>query len=67
VEEYKGERVSSDECEGAKSKSLVEKLWLARVAGDTPPRVFYVKSLELLDYKGVEFFGDDKEFARVSE
>ena len=26
-----------------------------------PPRVFCKKSLDLLDNKGVEFFGDDKE------
>jgi hypothetical protein len=28
--------------------------------------VFCAKSSELLDYKGVDFFGDDKEFVRVS-
>ena len=32
-----------------------------------PPRVFCRKSLDLLDCKGVDFFGSDKEFARVSE
>ena len=33
---------------------------------DTPPPVFYAKSLDLLDSKGVGYFGDDKEFVRVS-
>ena len=32
----------------------------------TPPWVFLQKSLDLLDYKGVDLFRDDKEFARVS-
>ncbi len=32
-----------------------------------PPRVFCRKSLDLLDSKGVGFFGCDKEFVRVSE
>jgi len=31
----------------------------------TPP-VFCQKSVDFLDYKGVEFFGKDKEFVRVS-
>jgi hypothetical protein len=34
-------------------------------AGDTHPRCFRYKSLELLENKGVEFFGDDKEFVTV--
>jgi hypothetical protein len=29
-----------------------------------PPRVFCKKRLDLLDSKGVDFFGDDKEAAR---
>jgi hypothetical protein len=31
----------------------------------TPTPVFRKKSLDLLDCKGVEFFGDDKEFATI--
>ena len=31
---------------------------------DTPPPVFCKKRLDLLDSKGVDFFGDDKEAAR---
>jgi hypothetical protein len=31
--------------------------------GDTPPRVFWQKSLDIADYKGVEFFDGAKEFA----
>ena len=31
-----------------------------------PPQVFLQKSLDLLDSKGVGYFGDDKEFVRVS-
>jgi hypothetical protein len=33
----------------------------------TPPRVFWQKSLDLIDSKEVEFFASDKEFVRVSE
>jgi hypothetical protein len=36
----------------------------AEVLGYPPPRVFCKKRLDLLDYKGVDFFGDDKEAAR---
>jgi hypothetical protein len=36
-----------------------------RLLGACHPRVFLQKSLDLLDCKGVEFFGDDKEFATV--
>ena len=32
-----------------------------------PPRVICRKSVDLLDYKGVDFFGSDQEFVRVSE
>jgi hypothetical protein len=44
--------------------------WLVRgVAqnsfGAPPPRVFCSKSLDLFDYKGVDFFRDDKESAIV--
>jgi len=31
-----------------------------------PPPVFCRKSLDLLDSKGVDFFGSDKEFVTVS-
>ena len=31
----------------------------------TSPRVFWRKSVDLLDSKGVDFFGSDKEFVRV--
>jgi hypothetical protein len=31
----------------------------------THPPVFWAKSVDLLDSKGVEIFGDDKEFAIV--
>jgi hypothetical protein len=31
-----------------------------------PPWVFCEKSVDLLDRKGVDFFGDDQESARVS-
>jgi hypothetical protein len=31
---------------------------------EVPPRVFCKKRLDLLDSKGVDFFGDDKEAAR---
>ena len=34
--------------------------------GVPPPRVFLEKSLDLLDSKGVDYFGSDKEFVRVS-
>jgi hypothetical protein len=30
-----------------------------------PPRVFWKKRLDLLDSKGVDFFGDAKEAARI--
>jgi hypothetical protein len=33
--------------------------------GDTPPRVFWKKRLDLLDGEGVEFFEDAKEAAIV--
>ena len=37
-----------------------------RVVAEVPPtRVFCQKSVDLLDCKGVEFFGDDEEFATV--
>jgi hypothetical protein len=32
--------------------------------GTPPPRVFCKKRLDLLDSKGDDFFGDDKEAAR---
>ena len=42
--------------------------WVAETRIAVPPtRVFLQKSLDLLDYKGVEFFGNDKEFVRVSK
>jgi hypothetical protein len=40
---------------------------VAREKWSPTPRVFCEKSLDLLDYKGVEFFGNDKEFAIVSK
>jgi len=35
-----------------------------RFAEVPPPRAFCKKRLDLLDSKGVDFFGDDKEAAR---
>jgi hypothetical protein len=41
--------------------------WVAEAGVAVPPtRVFCTKSLDLLDSKGVGYFGDDKEFVRVS-
>ena len=33
----------------------------------TPPRVFWQKSLDLLDCKGVNIFGDDQELATICQ
>jgi len=39
--------------------------WVAEAGIEVPPtRVFCKKRLDLLDSKGVDFFGDDKEAAR---
>jgi len=38
--------------------------WVELGVGDTPPRVFCKKRLELLENKGVDFFGEGKEAAR---
>ena len=38
---------------------------LAQMRGRTPTRVFLQKSLDLLDCKGLDLFGGDKEFATV--
>jgi hypothetical protein len=36
-----------------------------RVVEVPPTRVFCQKSVDLLDYKGVDFFGVDKEFVTI--
>jgi hypothetical protein len=50
--------------EGAERWLFTFLSWLV-TNGDTPPRVFLQKSVELIENKGVDVFESDKEFARV--
>jgi hypothetical protein len=48
---------------GKRSRKLL--IAKGRNCGPTPPRVFCKKRLDLIDYKGLDFFEEAKEAARV--
>ena len=50
---------------GARKRGCKLLIPQARFLRYPPPRVFWKKSLDLFDSKGVDFFGDDKEAARI--
>jgi hypothetical protein len=59
--------VGSEQCVAETGIAVPPTRVSRRFARDTVHPVFCAKSLDLLDYKGVEFFGNDKEFVRVSK
>ena len=49
---------------GRRKRGLKLLILKGRFGEVPPPRVFCKKRLDFVDYKGVDFFGDDKEAAR---
>jgi hypothetical protein len=58
-------RMKTKRDEGREENDNAEAQRARSCGRGTPLRVFFEKSVDLLDCKGVEFFGDDKESVTV--